>query len=115
MSVDDPNKEEMRCPKCGYAYNPEESCPSCGHVLDGNGFTPIQAAILRVYAGGEYTGLLPTALERGVGDGLFEFLMDELGPGEDCEDLETAIGRAETIVEQAQDVLTELRKLEVEI
>lgn len=61
-----------------------------------------QAAVAKSYGGGDYAYLIdsPTANSEyeDAGDTLFTFLMRELSDTEDCENLETAIGRMENAV-----------------
>ena len=47
-----------------------------------------------------------------VNDWLFKFIMIELDDGEDCEDIDEAIGRMERAREDINDVLDALRKEE---
>jgi hypothetical protein len=134
MSVDNPNLEERRCPECGYATNPEDTCLKCGYHDDvAERLTPIQALVASSYCGGEYRGLKHLPLLSGVGDGLFEFLMDELGPDNDIgkhipaknarqpiafsgevtdEDWERARERLETIYDEVEGVLKAFRERE---
>lgn len=47
---------------------------------------------------------------REVGDTLFVFLMAELAESEDCEDLDTAIRRVETAINQLTEVRAALEQ-----
>lgn len=74
-----------------------------------------QQAIANTYDGGEHAHLIemPDWQEylKTCGDGLFQFIITELGDGEDCGSLETATLRLGTALHQVAECLAALSHL----
>lgn len=74
-----------------------------------------QQAIAHTYETGEYAHLIVMpdwdAYLKTCGDGLFQFLITELGDGEDCDSLETATLRLGTALHQVAECLAAMSHL----
>jgi len=72
--------------------------------------TEIQKIARDNYAGGNFSHVESVEETEDVGDTLFEFVMRELAPSEDCDSLDEAIRRMETAKREIEEVIEALRK-----
>lgn len=76
-------------------------------------FNQAQRVLLETYEGGEFKGIR-YGKHKDVGDGLFEFLVNELATREDCDTMEVAIRRVAKSIEHLQGVQSALEAAEME-
>lgn len=71
-------------------------------------FNPYQKAVLRIYEEGEYADMTTMDEVEQAGDGLFTFIMRELG--EDCDSQAEAERRIEVAINQLDEVFDRLEQ-----
>lgn len=75
----------------------------------------IQIEVAKSYAEGDFSEIITSPDWRHYlarcGDTLFSFLMIELSPGEDCENLETALARLQRAADDIETVFDHLEAL----
>ena len=70
--------------------------------------SPWQIIARDSYADGEFAHVESIEDAKKVGDTLFEFLMIELAPSEDCDSKQEALHRIETAIRQLETVRNEM-------
>jgi len=70
-------------------------------------FDKIQAEVLRLYNEGDHLVFKKDDIAN-CGDGLLKFLLVELSAGEDCKDVETAVQRLGSAIDQLTDLRDKL-------
>jgi hypothetical protein len=71
--------------------------------------TKFQQIATKVYGGGDYDYIKTEDEAEDLGDTLFKFVLLELGEGEDCDSLDTAITRMRVARDDIEAVLTALQ------
>ncbi|MBU2753075.1 hypothetical protein HER14_19620 [Acidithiobacillus thiooxidans] len=73
-------------------------------------FNPYQKAVLRIYEEGEYSNMTTMDEVEQAGDGLFTFIMRELGDENDCDSQAEAERRIEVAISQLDEIYDRLEQ-----
>lgn len=75
-------------------------------------FNAFQRVCADAYSDGDFAHVANIGQVRAISDTLFTFLMIELGAAEDCDTCDEAVRRLEMAIENIQDVVTAIGKIE---
>jgi len=73
-------------------------------------FNPYQKAVLKIYEEGEYAEMTTMDEVEQAGDGLFTFIMRELGDENDCDSQAEANRRIEVAISQLEEIYDRLEQ-----